>query len=185
MPSGLFTLDSDLPNLTGKETPQEQIRKLWNYLVQMRQGLLYALRNLSAENFSTSALQQLTDGAKVEVSEKLDLMQAALSQLSSKVDSISGRVSSVEGLTSRVNELAETDNMLAEEIAGLQEAFWELRGSIVGADGILQRQERAEQILALIALGEDGTVTIGAEGMPLQLVGQVYINGELYGGDAT
>lgn len=185
MPSSLFTLDSELPTLSAKESPQEQIRKMYNYLVQMRQSLQYSLRNLTTDNFSTSALQSLTDGAKTEVTQKLSLMQAALTQMKGSVDSLSGRVGGVEDLAGKVDELADSDELLAGEIAAIQEALDGLDVAIGGEGGILQRLDAAERILAIISIGEDGTISIGTEGIPLHLVGQVSINGEIYGGDSA
>ena len=185
MPSNLFVLDSELPSFTGKETPQEQIRKMFNYLVQMKQSLQYALRNLTADNFNASALQTLTDGAKVEVSEQLTLMQTAISQMSGKLDTLSARISGLEPLSGQVTALEESDELLAAEIATLQEAVDALTLTVFGEGGILARLDAIEKKLAAIAVAEDGTMVIGAEGQTLRLVGQLYINGMAYGGDVT
>jgi len=182
MSFNLFVLDSELPSFTGRESPQEQIRKMFNYLVQLKQSLQYSLRNLTADNFNTSALQTLTEGANVEVARKLNLMQSAITQVSNKADIISGRQSDADD---RIAALEESDELLAGEIATLQEAFSALADTLSGENGILARLERAERLCSILSIGEDGTITLGTEEIPLHLVGQLYINGTAYGGDAT
>lgn len=185
MPSSLFTLDSELPTLSVKDSPQVQIQKMYNYLVQMRQSLQYSLRNLTTDNFSASALQNLTDGAKGEIADKINLMQSSLSQLSGKYDSISSRVSAVEGLSGDVDSLVESIELLAAEVVALQEDLERLDTAITGEGGILQRLENAEKILSVINIGEDGSIVIGTDEAPLHLLGVVHINGEVYGGDTN
>ena len=189
MPSNLFALDSELPSFTGKESPQQQIQKLYNYLFQMRQSLQYSLRNLTAENFNAAALETLTSGAKVELTEKLNLMQTALAQMSGKVDGLSARVSGVEGLSGKITALEESDELLAIEIVAMQEhvnalqsALDSLEAAVTSEGGVLTRLTEIEKKLSIIQIREDGSVTIGTEGVPLQLVGQLFINGVLYEG---
>ena len=189
MPSVLFTLDNQLPSFTGNESPQQQIKKLYDYLVQLKQSLQYSLRNLTAENFNAAALDSLTAGAKLELEQTLSLMQAAVGQLSSKVDSISARIGALEGLTGRVASLEESDDLLAQEIAdaqllmdGLQNSVEGLQQCISQEGGILQRLQALEDRLVPVQIGEDGSLILGAEGMTIQLVGQLIINGNVYEG---
>lgn len=189
MPSNLFALDSELPSLSGKESPQEQIRKMFNYLVQQKQSLQYLLRNLTADNFNASALETLTSGAKVELSDQLNMMQTALAQLSIKVDALSARVGGAEELAGRLNTLEENDELLAAEIAATQEAISALEASVAALsilmdpeNGVPARLEQAEQKLDVLTVAEDGTISLGAEGTELRLVGRVIINGMVYEG---
>ncbi len=186
MPSNLYALDSDLPSFNGKESPQEQNRKMFDYLVQMKQSLQYCLRNLTADNFNASAFEQLSDSAKEKVSKTLELMQSAVTELSGKVDGLSARVSSVDGLSAQITALEENDDLLAAEIAGVQETMDTLAQAVYGENGILTRLDTIEKKLVIIQIGEDGSATIGADGLPLRLVGQLYINGVPYeGGEST
>jgi len=183
MPSNLFVLDAELPTFSERESPQAQVRKMFNYLVQLKQSLQYSLRNLTADNFNASALDKLTSGAKVELSQQLQLMQAAISQMDSKVDALSARLGNTEELVGRLTSLEDSDELLAGEIVGMQESLAAMEETVAGLDlllngegGILDRLEAVEGKLGAVTVGEDGSLTLGTEGLPLYLVGQVFVN---------
>ena len=71
MPSNWLSIDSNFPSFTGEESPEQQIRALHNYLFQLREGLQYSLQNLTADNFNATALQNLSDAQKNEVTTQL------------------------------------------------------------------------------------------------------------------
>ena len=118
----------------------------------------------------------------MEVAQKLELMQAAITQASTKVDILSGRLADADG---RIGDLGENAEALAGEIATLQESLSDLWAVLDGEEGILARLERAERLCSILSIGEDGAITLGAEGVPLRLIGQVSINGTEYGGNET
>ena len=124
MPSQLTAFDNNFPTFTGEETPEEKIWSLQDYLFQLREGLQYSLRNLSAENFNATALKLLTAAQQEDLVKQLQTMQTAL-------------------------------------------------------DGL---EQGLELLTATVQAAENGSVTIGAEGRDLHLVGNVYINGVLYTG---
>jgi chromosome segregation ATPase len=102
MPSNWLSFDSDFPSFTGEETPEQQIRALHNYLFQLREGLQYSLQNLTADNFNTTALQNMTDAQKNEVTRQLEKVYTQLSQMTAEIDRLSSRVSSTENLSGRM-----------------------------------------------------------------------------------
>ena len=102
MPSNWLSIDSNFPSFTGEESPEQQIRALHNYLFQLREGLQYSLQNLTADNFNTAALQNLTDAQKNELTTQLEKVYTQLNQMSAEIDRLSGRVSGTENLSGRV-----------------------------------------------------------------------------------
>ena len=102
MPSNWLSIDSNFPSFTGEESPEQQIRALHNYLFQLREGLQYSLQNLTADNFNTAALQNMTDAQKNEVTLQLEKVYTMLNQMATQIDNLSGRVSSTENLSGRV-----------------------------------------------------------------------------------
>ena len=102
MPSNWLSIDSNFPSFTGEESPEQQIRALHNYLFQLREGLQYSLQNLTADNFNTAALQNMTDAQKNEVTLQLKKVYTMLNQMAAQIDNLSGRVSGTENLSGRV-----------------------------------------------------------------------------------
>lgn len=203
MPSNWLSIDTNFPSFTGEESPEQQIMELHNYLFQLREGLQYSLRNLTADNFNTAALQNLTAAQKNEVTRQLEKVHAELSQMAAEIDRLSGRVSGTENLSQRVTKAEENVGKLDERMRLLEEdqSLEELQAAVTGKDGLqerttalenavtgeggLQEQEtkhrqELEKLSGALQVAEDGGVTVGSEGIPLRLVGQVYINGVLY-----
>ena len=123
MPSNWLAMDDNFPTFTGEESPSQQISALHNYLYQMREGLQYSMRNLTAENFNETALQQLTDDQKNAVAEELRKLQSTISSFSNEINSLSARVSSVENLGGRVNDAENAITYLQEDAAKKSETL--------------------------------------------------------------
>lgn len=222
MPSNWLTIDNNFPTFTGEETPEQQIRSLHNYLFQLREGLQYSLQNLTADNFNATALQNLSESQKNEVTKQLQQVYAMLNQMTGQIDSLIGRIAGTEDLGGRMNyaeadidelqrhtqALEENDGYLEQRLGSAESDIAQLQEQISGAEadvdelqqlaqtleesmkdlteegGALERLagvERAQQeISGVIQTGEDGSTTIGKEGTPLYLVGEIYINGVLF-----
>lgn len=215
MPSNWLSIDSNFPSFTGEESPEQQIRALHNYLFQLREGLQYSLQNLTADNFNTAALQNLTDAQKNEVTAQLEKVYTQLNQMAAEIDRLSGRVSGTENLSGRmttaegeitalkgrtklteenIEDLADRTTAaeggiddLQEAVTGeggLQERVADLEDAVTGEGGLQEQMDATEQELEKISgavqVADDGSITVGSEGKPLRLVGQIYINGVLY-----
>lgn len=126
MPSSLQAIDSNFPTFTGEESPKQQIQAMHNYLFQLREGLQYSLRNLSAENFNAAALENLSESQKSEVANQLTQVYSLLNQLGAKVDSLSGRITGVENLGSRVTDTEEEISYLDGRVAGAEQDIEDL-----------------------------------------------------------
>lgn len=158
MPSNWLSIDSNFPSFTGEEPPQQQIRALHNYLFQLREGLQYSLQNLTADNFNTAALQNLTDAQKNEVTTQLEKVYNVLNQMAAQIDSLSGRVSGTESLSGRVTTaegeitgLKDRIQLAEENIEGL--ADWtlavgdevdDLKETVTGEGGLKDRIQALE-----------------------------------------
>lgn len=224
MPSNWTLIDNNFPTFTGKETPQQQIAALHNYMYQLREGLQYSLQNLTAENFNAAALQNLSETQKNEVASQLQQVYNLMNQLSAELNSLSGRVAGIEGLSGRVTtaetEISFLDKRVGsaeENIENLQERAAEAEADLadhevrLGAaeEGIQELKQSVEDLAALedevtgegglservasaegevkklsetVHVAEDGSATVGSQGRALHLVGDIYINGVLYGG---
>lgn len=204
MPSNWLTIDTNFPTFTGEESAEQQIRALHNYMFQLREGLQYTLQNLTAENFNATALQNLTDTQKSEVTTQLQQVYGLLSQLSNEIDNLNGRISGAENLAGRMTAIEDKTSLLEDAVESMGGWMTEtdlatedlskrteaLENTVTGQGGLIERTEVAEKELQKISgavhVAEDASTTVGSEGKPLRLVGEVYINGVLYGqGGAT
>ena len=210
MPSNWLAMDDNFPTFTGEESPKEQIRALHNYLYQMREGLQYSMRNLTADNFNEAALSQMTDAQKEAVTEELKKLQSMIAGFDNELATLRARVAGVENLEGRVNTLEteidllwesskETDQRMQDAetaIAGLEQELEQAQAELdAQSEQIGQAQADIDELdieqgkmkatvdalSKVIRIQEDGSVTIGEEGTTLSIVGTVYINGTLYG----
>lgn len=163
MPSNLLSIDSDFPSFTGEESPQQQIRALHDYLFQLRQGLQYSLRNLTAENFNSAALKELTDEQSNAVVEELKKLQNLISDVSGNLERLTSRVAAVEGYGSRLGA-AEIEIDLLETAIGVFESWKKETDIWIG------------ELKTAVRTEKDGVVVLGKEGSVLKLVGSVYVN---------
>lgn len=203
MPSNWLTIDTNFPTFTGEESAEQQIRALHNYMFQLREGLQYTLQNLTAENFNATALQNLTDTQKSEVTALLKQVYGTLSQLSNEIDNLNGRISGAENLAGKVTAIEDKTSLLEDVVESLGGWMTEtdlttedlskrteaLEDTVIGPGGLTERTEAAEielqKISGAVQVAEDGSTAVGVESKALYLVGEIYINGVLYGQGGT
>jgi chromosome segregation ATPase len=199
-----MAIDTDFPSFTGEETPAQQIRALHNYLFQLREGLKYSLQNLTTENFNAAALQSLSDAQKNEVTKQLEKVYSELNKLTTEVDRLKNRFSEAEGkivslddnvglLSGRISVTADAVGDLQKKTSANMADIQSLKDSAASTDSkvaelsndILEVKKDLQKVAGIVQVAEDGTITLGAEGKVINLVGQIYINGELIGQGGT
>ncbi len=170
MPSNWLSIDTGFPTFRGDESPKEQVKALHDYMYQLREGLQYSLQNLTAENFNKAAWEKMTTEQKNEVTLEMKKVYNQLSEISQTVASMSAQVSGLLRLSGTVKELSKQTEDNAEgirkntgRIETAEKNLREVTEYLKGLDGIFQ-------------IGEDGTVTIGAEGRTIHIRGSVFIN---------
>ena len=159
-------IDNNFPSFTGKETPQEQIRILHDYLYQLRQGLQYSLQNIGTKNFNKTELQNLTQAQRQEVAPLIEGIGKTVRDISVDLEGVKSRVNTLEKLIVRVDDLEEWTGAaeqemqaIAERVAALEEGdgdtsqgMQDLQERIDGEGGL---QEQVSQMQDRID-GEDG-----------------------------
>ena len=154
MSTNWVVLDSDFPTFSGEESPEEMIGSILNYLYMMKEQLQYSLNNLTADNWNATALKDLTEEQQSDITQWMQRASGQVTTLSGTVEQLAARVTALNDLSSKVSELEEK----------------------------VQKMEQLEQtvagLTAIIAAAVEGT-TVGKTGIPLYLVGEVYINGTL------
>ena len=204
MPSNWKSIDKNFPTFTGRESAEQKIMALHNYLYQLREGLQYIFQNLTEDNFNATALKSLSQSQKNAVEEYLMQVNGLLNQISTSVDTLRGEVSDANRLSGRIGTLEEAvtaEGGLQDRVEVLEESANNeedlqnqvaLLNETVSADGGLQdRIGTLEEVVAGVMLNmdkikraitvqEDESVIFGALGKRIDLVGDIYINGVLY-----
>lgn len=206
MPGQWTSIETNFPTFTGKEPVTEKITQLHNYMRILTDQLKYNLANLGTENWNAHALKQLTEDTSSEaakaiakdiedIASKFSQLTASVANLRSTVDSASARISLVEQalneegqIQSRIRKLEEdaayTEIHIDEAVARIadtEDSVAVLQADVSEMDRVLAELEKAVGgLVGAVAVDDTGT-TIGGEGQTVRLVGQVYINGVLYG----
>lgn len=155
MSSNLFSLDNGFPTFTGKESAQQQIASIHNYLFLVRESLQYSLANLGRSNFNPKELQEMSDEQKT-------MMEQLLEQVYSQMQQLAGQLGG-----------------LASTVTGQGRAIGEFSDQMTAA------HESLEKLGQVLQVAEDGSAKLGSEGKRLDLTGEIYINGVLYGQGGT
>lgn len=189
-------IENSFPTFREDESPMETVKKIHDYLYRLVNQLKYTLQNLDTENWNDAALKVFSESTTKGVSDQAAKLAAQLSQLSGSFNSLSGRVSEISNrITKNENEISylrkdqedDASRLIAaeEQIALNQIAIEELNTDVESlADAVEELTQSLETLLEAVRSEEESTV-IGAEGKPLYLVGEIYINGVLYDGGAT
>lgn len=206
MPGQWTSIETNFPTFTGKEPVAEKITQLHNYMRILTDQLKYNLDNLDTNNWNARALKQLTENTSSEaakaiakdledIASKFSQVNASVANLRGTVDNATARISLLEqavgedgDIQTRIKQL-ETDAAYAEvradeaedRIVDAEVAIETLQTDLGEVDRVLTELEKAVGgLVGAVAVDGTGT-TIGGEGQTVRLVGQVYINGVLYG----
>ena len=156
MPSAWSLIDASFPTFTGEERVRDQVDVLLNYMFMLAEGLKYQMSNLSSQNFNATALKDIQIETTADV-------EAALEDIMQDLDSVKNSVNSIRSSLLKLEEWQKTVPKQFEDIASEQG----------------KQDEAIAALQELITKNQNGSITIGAEGVSLQLLGSVFINGKL------
>ena len=160
MPSAWSLIDTNFPTFTGDERVRDQVDVILNYMFMLAEGLKYQLSNLGAQNFNTTALKNIQIETTADVEKTLEGMLT-------EIDAIKNSVSSVRAGLSSLETWRKT---AAQQLQDLEDGQADLSDSL---------QVLSEGLAEIFRKDEDGNLTIGKEGISLNLIGSIYINGQL------
>lgn len=186
MPNNWSLVDTSFPTFTGEEPVKEQIAKIVDYMAILTEMLQYQLQNLDASNWNDSALQDFSDDATQKVAAQVQTLTNQVNSLRSAVDSLVGRISTAENLAGRMVAAEEAIANLEDAVEDAYVDIGAIEQELYEEGGLLERMQGAEtsiqKLTGAVQVAEDGSATVGAEGKPLYLTGEIYINGVLYQG---
>ncbi len=183
-----LTIENSFPTFLDGESPQQQIKKLQDYMFKLTDQLKYSLQNLDTSNWNKAALDKFTEdttsGMAEEVkqyAEELTRMQAAVAALGTRISGIGGRVDGAEEeisyLQQQMDAGKESIQLLQEDVSALELADENTQQTLVD----LQEEQdlQNDRLIAqesVVQPGEEAD-TIGSTGRVLHLVGTIYVNG--------
>ena len=170
---------------TAKGEIGEQLQSISNLLSQMSSSVDNIKSRISAVENISGRVGDLEDavfeeGGLVEWVEDLDNQIGGEGGLTERVGALEETASGEGGHGDRLDAIEEQLN----GETGIEARLGGLEESLTGEEGlagqVAAHGQQLQSIGQVMKTGEEGD-TIGTEGKPLYLVGQIYINGVLYG----
>lgn len=110
MPSNWLYVDTNFPTFTGKESPNDKINTIQNYLFMLVEQLRYTLHNLDTANMNLAALEEYSKGLTNPI-------YLQIGSLNERADGIIGRMEDDEG---NISILQQTATALTSLVANAQ-----------------------------------------------------------------
>ena len=176
-------IESSFPVFREEDSPKETARKLYDYMFRLKEQMKYTLQNLDTGHWNQEALKTFKKDTTRELDEKVKEQGEELGRLDgakAEQKDMADTQDKVTYLEGGANKTAASIKSLEEEVSrhqvdidSLADAEQLIEWLMGEVDELSQRIERMERA---VQAGEE-SVCIGREGVPLYLVGQVYING--------
>lgn len=200
------SIENSFPVFREDEPPKESARKIHDYLYQLINELKYILQNLDTGNWNDTALKNFSAETVRAVAEDVNRLRGSVSVLVGRVEAAEDDIAEIGLVVSNLEkalqeaverltrvEIVASDNEkdigdLQEATAGIGKMAADIETNaadietLEGRAGTLEGKVQALQ--EAVQCDEEKT-TVGAAGRPLYLVGEIYINGVLYGEGGT
>lgn len=170
MGSNWKSIDNNFPTFLGGENLKEQVRLLHDFLPILIESLKYQLSNLDETNWNAKAKEDFQTDTTAELDEAMDVTDRELANLIRELEEVQAALEAVAArqaeLDADVGWLERRQEELQEQADRTEAAAEEAAAELDGIGQILTRNE-------------DGSCTLGREGMTVHLKGTVYLNGQL------
>jgi len=117
MPSNMLDTDVGFPKFTGRETTQDRIAMILNYLFMLREQLQYTLTHLGKENFNDASIVEIektiTDPINARIEDEqgqITALQVTAGQLVSAIGDADGNISALQQTVNSLTLSVYTDN---------------------------------------------------------------------------
>ena len=187
MPSNWLYIDTNFPSFTQKESANDKIETMQDYLFMLVEQLRYTLHNLDLSNMNKAAAEGFVKTITQPIYAEIKNAEGSITQLGVTADGLAARISSAEGsitqlgvtadgLAARIGDAEGNITQLQATAKGLQASVSNLNGSVTNltadVNGIratvstkidaTQAQsifdQSAEGFTLAASSGEDGTV---------------------------
>ena len=187
MPSNILNADIRFPNFTEKETTDEKVEQIVNYLYMVLEQLRYSMGNLDADNFNETGLDEIGKTITEPLTIRLDDDEeniASLSLVSAQLwakyedaeENIAQLTITAGGLVTRVSDVEGNVNTLTETSTALSSRLSTAEGNISTltqtADSLSTRISDTEGNVSTLSQTVNGmglSVSNGAESSTISL----------------
>ena len=185
-----LTIENSFPTFLDGESPQQQIRKLQDYMFKLTDQLKYSLQNLDTSNWNAAALDKFTEDTASGMVEEVKKFASQLTSLQTTAATLSTRISGVAGrMTGAEEEITYLQQQLEAESGKIQQLQEDVSALEQVGEGTQQQltelqeeqdlqNERLTAQEGVVQPGEEAD-TVGSAGRVLHLIGTIYVNGVL------
>ena len=180
MPNNWLAVDANLPDLSRVTNPKEQIKLLYDYMVELTEQLRFSLNNLTSSNWNTAALNTLKTEFGDDALQAVNALENRLNSLQNSyyydVAEITGNQ---EDMQEDIRQLQEDAAYQEAQLGTLEQGQTDLETQVAQLQADVDELRQIVDALTQLAVVSDTGLQLGAEGKELRLVGNVYINGVL------
>ena len=141
MPSNWLYIDTNFPSFTQKESANDKIETMQDYLFMLVEQLRYTLHNLDLSNMNKAAAEGFVKTITQPIYAEIKNAEGSITQLGVTADGLAARISSAEGsitqlgvtadgLAARIGDAEGNITQLQATAKGLQASVSNLNGSV-------------------------------------------------------
>lgn len=141
MPSNWLYIDTNFPSFTQKESANDKIETMQDYLFMLVEQLRYTLHNLDLSNMNKAAAEGFVKTITQPIYAEIKNAEGSITQLGVTADGLAARISSAEGsitqlgitadgLAARIDDAEGNITQLQATAKGLQASVSNLNGSV-------------------------------------------------------
>ena len=182
MPSNWLYIDTNFPSFTQKESVNDKVETMQDYLFMLVEQLRYTLHNLDLSNMNKAAadgfVKQITDPIYGEIQDaEGNITQVALvaTGLAARIGDAEGNITQLQatatGLQASVSSLDGSVTNLTADVNGIRAT---VRGKIDGSDAQTLIDQNLKKITLAATSGSSGTTfTLSKDGAQIASTGTV------------
>ena len=141
MPSNWLYIDTNFPSFTQKESVNDKVETMQDYLFMLVEQLRYTLHNLDLSNMNKAAAEGFVKTITQPIYAEIKNAEGSITQLGVTADGLAARISSAEGsitqlgitadgLAARIGDAEGNITQLQATAKGLQASVSNLNGSV-------------------------------------------------------
>ena len=158
MPSNWLYIDTNFPSFTQKESVNDKVETMQDYLFMLVEQLRYTLRNLDLKNMNKAAMNGFLQNIREPIYAKIEDTDKNVNELSITAEGLSARISNAEG---NITQLQATAKGLQASVSNLNGSVTNLTADVNGIRATVSTKIDATQAQSIFDQSAEG-FTLGA-----------------------
>lgn len=163
MASNWLYIDTNFPTFTGKESMDEKVTTIQNYMYMLVEQLRYTLHNLDLTNMNGAAVNKFTETLTDPIYAAIQDADDNITQLAVTAAGIASRVSDAEGSISTLQQTATSMAAAIRDangnISALQLTAQSLSATVSSQDGQISTLQQTASALTSRVNGAEGNIS--------------------------